>query len=110
MRPVKSIILLLALSMFGCRPLNAAPHPTPPDARINVLAFTAPWCLPCRRQHPTLEKYKDDGLRVYEFNVDVNVLMSKKYDIKVVPTYVVRDGQKELWRTHNVYELKALTK
>lgn len=42
--------------------------------KVVVMTFWASWCVPCKKEHPHLQrlydKYKDDGLAVVGINVD----------------------------------------
>jgi thiol-disulfide isomerase/thioredoxin len=67
----------------------------------NVLYFTAEWCNPCQRTRPVAEELKSEGLIDFVFiDVDEELDLVSKFQIKSVPTYILlKDGQ-EFRRTN----------
>lgn len=67
------------------------------DSKIPVLVdFWAPWCAPCQRSKPILEKLAldVDGLaKVVLVNVDEEPELAEKYEILSIPTLALfKDG------------------
>ena len=66
-------------------------------SRIPVLVdFWAEWCGPCKAIAPTLEAVAKDYLgraKVVKINVDQNISIPSRYNIKGIPTLLLfRDG------------------
>ena len=66
-------------------------------SRIPVLVdFWAEWCGPCKAIAPTLEAVAKDYLgraKVVKINVDQNITVPSRYNIKGIPTLLLfRDG------------------
>lgn len=61
----------------------------------HVLYFTAEWCNPCQRTKPIAEELISEGLVDFVFvDVDSEVELVQKFEIKSVPTYIlIQDGQ-----------------
>lgn len=61
----------------------------------HVLYFTAEWCNPCQRTKPIAEELLKEGLVDFVFvDVDSEVELVQKFEIKSVPTYIlIQDGQ-----------------
>lgn len=54
-----------------------------------LVKFGAPWCGPCNQVAPTLEAMAEEGLPVYDCNVDEAQDAAVKYGIRSVPTFIV---------------------
>ena len=66
-------------------------------SRIPVLVdFWAEWCGPCKAIAPTLEAVAKDyqgRAKVVKINVDQNIVVPSRYNIKGIPTLLLfRDG------------------
>lgn len=62
-----------------------------------LLDFTATWCGPCKALAPIIDKIKEDNPWLYVDKIDVDSDMgqdlSKKYNVRGVPTMVlIKDG------------------
>ncbi len=66
-------------------------------AKPVLMDFSAEWCGPCRLQTPELEKLKEmvgDAVDIKMIDVDENLDIAQKYEIRVVPTLIIeKDGQ-----------------
>jgi len=66
-----------------------------------LVDFWAPWCNPCRKLGPVVEKVAaqhKDVARVVKLNVDDNVSISQRYGIKGIPTLILFRNGKEAER------------
>lgn len=82
-----------------------APNVTTHDFAREVLAsevpvlvdFWAPWCPPCQKQLPVVEKLAGEAggrFKVVKVNVDEATELADRYDVSSIPTLVVfRDGR-----------------
>lgn len=72
------------------------------SSEIPVLVdFTAAWCGPCKMMAPVLEKVKQeigDQVRIVKIDVDANPAAAGKMGVMGVPTFVLFQRGKELWR------------
>jgi thiol-disulfide isomerase/thioredoxin len=85
-------------------------QPTRPQGNVSdieVVAFTAKWCGPCKKNHPILEQLKSRGIKVIEIDVDDNRDLAEKNNIASVPTYFITRGDITI-RTSNPDELRKL--
>ena len=106
---MKKIIILLLFALFttGCVSDNAVQDngdiPTTyseAEKDTNLMYFGATWCGPCKKMKQ-LFKDKDVkkeldrlGLKIYDIDVDVEI--SKRYNIRSIPTLIIeKDGKAE---------------
>lgn len=62
-----------------------------------MLYFTAPWCSPCQRLSPILDKLAQT-FEIRKINIDYDVDMAQEYKIKSVPTTILFENGKEIER------------
>ena len=62
------------------------------DSKIPVLLECwASWCLPCKQIDPTLERLSEkyEGkCKILKINIDKNPNISKRYEVKGLPTFI----------------------
>ena len=79
--------------------------------KICIVDFSATWCGPCRMMVPVVEdlseKHKKDYI-FYSIDVDSAEDLAEKYNISVVPTFIVFSNGKELGRTSGYMEANEL--
>lgn len=66
-----------------------------------LIDFTAEWCKPCRKidaMLPALVEELDEDITVMKIDVDKNNALRKKYKIEAVPTLILFQNSKQLWR------------
>jgi len=65
-----------------------------------ILYFTADWCNPCKKTKPIVEELNREQIMAKFFIVDVDseIEMTKDFEIKSVPTFVVMKDNKEIHR------------
>jgi len=76
--------------------------------KVIVVKFTASWCKPCKAIHPY---YKDMAARYEDMmfvEVDVDEIddLAQKYDVQVMPTFIVAKNKIEVGRTTGKNEEK----
>jgi thioredoxin 1 len=63
------------------------------NSPIPVLVdFYADWCAPCRQVTPVLKELKDDlkeNVRIIKVNVDKNPGLTKHYNIRSIPAFII---------------------
>ncbi|MDD5110174.1 MAG: thioredoxin [Patescibacteria group bacterium] len=59
-----------------------------------LVDFWAPWCAPCRVQHPIIEQLAGEltGVKFTELNVDEYPNIAGRYQIMSIPTLIVFSG------------------
>lgn len=63
---------------------------------VVLVDFFATWCPPCKMLAPVLEEISESrgNFKIVKINVDENLAISTKYDIRAVPTMIVfKDGK-----------------
>ncbi len=66
----------------------------------HVLYFTAEWCNPCQRTRPIAEELSREGLIDFIFiDVDSEIELLRKFEIKSVPTYILLQDGEEVKRS-----------
>ena len=65
-----------------------------------ILYFTADWCNPCKKTKPIVEELNREQIMAKFFIVDVDsdIEMTKDFEIRSVPTFVVMKDNKEIHR------------
>jgi thioredoxin 1 len=65
-----------------------------------ILYFTADWCNPCKKTKPIVEELNREQIMAKFFIVDVDsdIEMTKDFEIRSVPTFVVMKDNTEIYR------------
>ena len=72
----------------------------------------APWCMPCRAQHPILEKVADElqgKARITSLNTEENRDTAYRLNIHSIPTLVIFKDGKERQRFIGLQKADSLT-
>jgi thioredoxin 1 len=70
-----------------------------------LVDFYAEWCGPCKVMSPIVEQVKSDlgdGATVLKVNIDNNVEVARKYQIRSIPTLVIFKEGDVVWRQSGV--------
>ncbi len=76
-----------------------------------LVDFFATWCGPCKMMQPILEdtsKQLSGKIKVVKVDVDKNPLAASKFQVRGVPTLVLFDKGKILWRKSGVVPANQL--
>ena len=66
----------------------------------HVLYFTADWCNPCKKVKPIVEEMNKDSITKFQMiDVDSEMELTKKFEIRSVPTFILTKDGKEIKRT-----------
>ncbi len=70
-----------------------------------VIDFYADWCAPCRMMPSILKEVKNtkgDQVRILKIDVDKNPKLAAKYGIRNIPTLMIFQNGKSIWRKAGV--------
>lgn len=76
-----------------------------------LVDFYANWCSPCRTMTPIIEETKNtlgDKATVLKIDIDKNREVALKYGIRGVPTMILFQKGKTIWRQSGVVPSKIL--
>jgi thioredoxin 1 len=75
----------------------------------HVLYFTADWCNPCKKVKPIVEEMNKDSMTKFQMiDVDSEMELTKKFEIRSVPTFILIKDGKEIKRTNGAQTREQL--
>jgi thioredoxin 1 len=78
-----------------------------------LIDFFATWCGPCKVLGPILKEVKDDlgdRISIIKIDVDKNQQIASQYQVRGVPTMILFQDGKQLWRESGVLDKNAIIK
>ncbi|WP_281298937.1 thioredoxin [Flavobacterium limnophilum] len=78
-----------------------------------LIDFFATWCGPCKMLAPVLKEVKDslgERITILKIDVDKNQALSTKYQVRGVPTMILFQNGKQLWRQSGVLTKEEIIK
>jgi thioredoxin 1 len=78
-----------------------------------LVDFFATWCGPCQTLAPILKDVKDklgDRISIIKIDVDKNQQIASQYQVRGVPTMILFQNGKQLWRQSGVLSSSDLIK
>lgn len=78
-----------------------------------LVDFFATWCGPCQTLAPILKDVKDklgDRISIIKIDVDKNQQIASQYQVRGVPTMILFQNGKQLWRQSGVLSRSDLIK
>lgn len=70
-----------------------------------VLKFSAAWCGPCQMLSTTLKKLGESPVPIREVDIDEELDLASKYNIRSVPTLVMLENGTEIKRVTGALQL-----
>ncbi len=80
---------------------------------VALVDFNAPWCAPCRVQHPIIEELSKafkGRAAIIEINVDENKQTARHLGIASIPTLIIFKDGKEVTRFVGLQKAELLSK
>jgi thioredoxin 1 len=78
-----------------------------------LIDFFATWCGPCQMLGPVLKQVKDnlgERVSILKIDVDKNQQIASKYQVRGVPTMILFQNGKQLWRQSGVLSKEDIIK
>lgn len=78
-----------------------------------LVDFFATWCGPCQTLAPILKEVKDsfgERISIIKIDVDKNQQIASQYQVRGVPTMILFQNGKQLWRQSGVISKSDLIK
>ena len=78
-----------------------------------LIDFFATWCGPCKMVGPILKEVKDslgERISIIKIDVDKNQQIASKYQVRGVPTMILYQSGKQLWRQSGVLSKEEIIK
>jgi len=78
-----------------------------------LIDFFATWCGPCKMLTPILKEVKDslgERITILKIDVDKNQGIASKYQVRGVPTMILFQNGKQLWRQSGVLSKEEVIK
>lgn len=76
-----------------------------------LVDFFATWCGPCKMLSPILKEVKDqlgDQISIIKIDVDKNQPVASQYQVRGVPTMILFQNGKQLWRQSGVLDKNTI--
>lgn len=78
-----------------------------------LVDFFATWCGPCQMLAPVLKEVKNElgeNILIIKIDVDKNQQLANQYQVKGVPTMILFQNGKQLWRQSGVLSKQEIIK
>jgi len=78
-----------------------------------LVDFFATWCGPCQMLAPILKEVKDslgERISIIKIDVDKNQQIASQYQVRGVPTMILFQNGKQLWRQSGVLSKEDMIK
>lgn len=78
-----------------------------------LVDFSAEWCGPCRMMKPILQQLHQrmgEKIRIIKIDIDKSPAAAQTYNVQNVPTLIIFQNGKMLWRQSGVVQATQLEK
>lgn len=78
-----------------------------------LVDFSAEWCGPCRMMKPILQQLHQrmgEKIRIIKIDIDKSPAAAQTYNVQSVPTLIIFQNGKMLWRQSGVVQATQLEK
>ncbi len=78
---------------------------------VVLVEFYATWCPHCKRMMPIVEQIKEllaGSVEIYQLDIDQNDEAADSVDVNSVPTFLLYNDGKEVWRQSGEMEAQVL--
>jgi thioredoxin 1 len=78
-----------------------------------LIDFFATWCGPCKTLAPILKQVKDnlgERITIIKIDVDKNQQLASQYQVRGVPTMILFQNGKQLWRQSGILSKDEIVK
>ncbi|MBK9337692.1 MAG: thioredoxin [Lewinellaceae bacterium] len=78
-----------------------------------LVDFSAEWCGPCKMLAPVLEDVKSrvgENATIFKLDVDRNPAIASSFNVMAVPTLIIFQKGKPVWRRSGVLSAVELTR
>jgi thioredoxin 1 len=93
--------------------MNTSFHDIIHSEKPVLIDFFGTWCGPCQMLAPILKQVKDnlgDRISIIKIDVDKNQELTAKYQVRGVPTMLLFQNGKQLWRQSGVLSKEEIVK
>jgi thioredoxin 1 len=93
--------------------MNDTFHDIINSEKLVLIDFFGTWCGPCQMLAPILKQVKDsigDRISIIKIDVDKNQELAAKYQVRGVPTMILYQNGKQLWRQSGVLSKDEIIK
>lgn len=83
------------------------------EKSYTLIDFFATWCSPCQTMEPIItriEKQFENELQVLRVDVDKYEQFAQYFKIQNVPTFILLDGDKVIWKQAGIIPFKDMEK
>lgn len=93
--------------------MNTSFHDIIHSEKPVLIDFFGTWCGPCQMLAPILKQVKDnlgERISIIKIDVDKNQELAAKYKVRGVPTMLLFQNGKQLWRQSGVLSKEEIVK
>lgn len=81
------------------------------SSEVVMVEFFASWCPHCQRMMPIVDQIKqllEGKVDIYQFDIDENANLAESQGAESVPTFIIYNNGKEVWRESGEIEGQIL--